>query len=84
MDDANRMTNEKQVKSNVKELLIKYGMDQRQLAELTGLSVRTVSELVNDKTLRYPKKAIEAIASALDIDDINEIITLVDDYKTKG
>lgn len=77
------MTNEKRVKSNVRELLIKYGMDQRQLAELTGLSVRTISELVNDKTLRYPKKAIEAIASALDIDDINEIMTLVDDSKTK-
>lgn len=69
----------KRVKSNLRTLLKKRNIEQKQLAEMTGLSVRTISELANDKMKYYPKKALEAIASALDIDDINELLTIVDD-----
>lgn len=60
-------------------LLEKHNIEQKELAQMTGLSVRTISELVNNKTKRYPKNAIEAIANALEIDDINEIISIADD-----
>ncbi|MDY0409954.1 helix-turn-helix domain-containing protein [Virgibacillus soli] len=62
----------------LKEVLTERGLEQKQLAEMTGLTERTISELVNNKTLRYPKSALESIINALDITDINDIITLVD------
>ena len=71
--------NNKRIQSNLRTLLNKHGLEQKQLAEMTGLSVRTISELANDKMRHYPKKAIQAIANALDVDDINELLTLVDD-----
>ena len=70
--------NNKRIQSNLKTLLNKHGLEQKQLAEMSGLSVRTISELANDKMKHYPKRALEAIASALDIDDINELLTLID------
>lgn len=69
----------KRIKSNLKTLLNERGIEQKELAKMTGLSVRTISELANDKMKHYPKRALEAIASALDIDDINELLTLVDE-----
>lgn len=69
----------KRIKSNLKTLLNDRGIEQKELAEMTGLSVRTISELANDKMKHYPKRALEAIASALDIDDINQLLTIVDD-----
>ena len=69
----------KRVKSNLKTLLNERGIEQKELAEMTGLSVRTISELANDKMKYYPKKALEAIASALKIDNINELLTIVDE-----
>lgn len=71
--------NNKRVKLRLKELLIDRGIEQKQLAEMTGVSVRTISEMVNNKTLRYSKEALEKIATSLNIDDINDIITLQDD-----
>ena len=70
--------NIKRIQSNLRTLLNKHGLEQKQLAEMTGLSVRTISELANDKMKHYPKRAIEAIASALNIDDINDLLSLVD------
>lgn len=69
----------KVIRCNLRGILKERGIEQRQLAEMTGLSVRTISELVNNKMKHYPKKALEKIASVLDIDDINKIITFVDD-----
>jgi len=66
----------KRIKTNLRNILNDRGIEQRQLAEMTGLSVRTISELVNDKMKHYPKHALEKIAAALDIDDINELLTI--------
>ena len=63
----------------LRDLLHEKGYDQKRLANETGLTERTISELVNGKMKRYPKEAIERIASVLDVDDINEILTLVDE-----
>lgn len=73
----------RRIKSNLRTLLNERNIEQKELAEMTGLSVRTISELANDKMKYYPKKALEAIASALDIDDINELLTLIDDDKAE-
>lgn len=62
------------LKSNLGELLKKKGWDQKRLVEETGLNPRTISELVNDKTIRINKNALEKIAEALNIEDISEII----------
>ncbi|RDV29977.1 helix-turn-helix domain-containing protein [Lysinibacillus capsici] len=62
------------LKSNIGELLKQKGWDQKRLVEETGLNPRTISELVNDKTIRINKNALEKIADALNIEDISEII----------
>lgn len=63
-----------ELKSNLGELLKKRGWDQKRLVEETGLNPRTISELVNNKTIRINKNALEKIAEALNIDDVSEII----------
>ena len=55
----------------LKEVLKERGLEQKELAQMAGLTERTVSELCNNKLKRYPKNALEAIMSALQIDDLN-------------
>lgn len=52
-------------------------MEQKQLSDKTGVSVRTISELANNRTVRYPKTALEKIAAELNITDMNELLTIV-------
>jgi putative transcriptional regulator len=67
------------IEIKLKNLLIERDIEQKQLAEMTGLTERTISELVNNKLKRVPKEALEKIAVALKINDLNEIITLVNE-----
>lgn len=67
------------IEIKLKELLKEINMEQKELAELTGLSSRTVSELVNNKTERIPKAALVKIAIALNVNDIRELIDFVED-----
>jgi len=67
------------IKVQLKERLKEYGMEQKQLSDRTGVSVRTISELVNNKTVRFPKTALEKIATELNITDMNELLTIVSD-----
>nr|WP_017553572.1 helix-turn-helix transcriptional regulator [Heyndrickxia coagulans] len=69
----------KVIEVRLREVLKERGIEQKQLASMANLTERTVSELVNGKMKRYPKEALEKIAEALGIDDINEIITIVDE-----
>lgn len=62
------------IEIKLKSLLKELNMEQRELAELTGLSSRTVSELVNNKIERIPKTALARIAEALEIKDIRQLI----------
>lgn len=73
----------RRIKSNLRTLLNERNIEQKELAEITGLSVRTISELANDKMKYYPKRALEAIANALNVDDINELLTLIDDEEAE-
>lgn len=55
----------------LKEVLKERGLEQKELAQMAGLTERTVSELCNNKLKRYPKDVLEAIMGALHIDDLN-------------
>jgi transcriptional regulator with XRE-family HTH domain len=68
----------RKIEIHLKQRLKERGIGQSKLAEMTGLTTRTISELANNKTKRYPKEALERIADVLGIEDINELITLVD------
>ena len=66
------------LKSNLGELLKQRGWDQKRLVDETGLNPRTISELVNNKTIRINKNALEKIADALNINDVSKIIQFIE------
>ncbi|KPD00587.1 helix-turn-helix protein [Geobacillus sp. BCO2] len=67
----------RKIKVKLRQILNERGLEQKQLAEMSGVSVRTISELCNNITKRYPKEALERIADALEIDDVNELLEIV-------
>ena len=67
------------LKSRLKVLLAERDMNQKQLAEVTGLTTRLISEIANNKVKMYPKEALEKIITALEIDDLNELFKLLDE-----
>ncbi len=64
------------MKLRLKEILKERHIEQQDLARLTGLSTRTISELCNNKTKRYPSDALERIVLALEISDANELFEI--------
>ncbi|MBM7717326.1 DNA-binding Xre family transcriptional regulator [Bacillus thermophilus] len=60
----------------LKEVLDKRGMTQKQLADLTEIRPATIHDLYHDRSKQIPRNVIEQIAEALNIDDINELITI--------
>lgn len=69
----------KRIKTRIKDELDARGMTQKELAELTGIRPATINDLYHDRSKQFPRDVLEKIASALNIDDIGEIIELVDD-----
>lgn len=69
----------KVVKLRLKEQLDKRGMQQKELAEMAKIRPATINDLYHDRSKQIPREVIEKIANALDIDDINELITIVDE-----
>ena len=59
------------------EVLQKRGMTQKELAELTGIRPSAISMLVRGFVERLNLDHIERIAYALEIDDIDELLTLM-------
>lgn len=68
------MIMEREIEIKLYNLLIKNNMTYQELANRSGVSVRAISDLVNNKTERIPKQTICKIAAALEIEDIREII----------
>ncbi|MCY9090969.1 helix-turn-helix transcriptional regulator [Bacillus mojavensis] len=64
------------MKLRLKEILNERHIEQKDLAAMTGLSTRTISELCNNKTKRYPSDALERIVLALEITDANELFEI--------
>lgn len=58
------------------EVLKDRNMSQKELAELTGIRPAAISELYNNQRKSINREHIEKIAAALNISDINELITL--------
>ncbi|MED4918689.1 helix-turn-helix transcriptional regulator [Geobacillus thermodenitrificans] len=67
----------RKIRLKLREILKQRNIEQKELAEKTGLSVRTISELCNNVTKRYPKEALERIADYLEIDDVSELFEIV-------
>ena len=64
--------------------LERRGMSQKELAELTGIRPNAISNLVRGFVERITINHIERIASALDISDINELLTLEEAKKDEA
>jgi DNA-binding Xre family transcriptional regulator len=69
------------VKLRVKldEVLKDRNMSQKELAKLTGIRPAAISELYNNQRKSINREHIEKIAAALNISDISELITIVDE-----
>lgn len=61
------------------EALEARNMTQKQLADMTKIRPAAISELYNNFRASINKEHIEKIADALNITDINELITLEKD-----
>ncbi|WP_068505251.1 helix-turn-helix domain-containing protein [Paenibacillus kribbensis] len=67
------------VKVMLGELIKARGISLNELSHKTGVRRAALSELANEKRENINFKHIEEIADALDITDIREIITLIDE-----
>ena len=74
----------KRIKTRIKEQLEQRGMTQKELSELTDIRAATIHDLYHDKSKQFPREVLEKIATALNINDINEILTIIDDEKAPG
>lgn len=72
----------KTVKLRLRILLAEREWEQKDLAERTSLSARTISELYNNKTKSYTKHSIDELVNAFGITDMNELMMIVDDEET--
>lgn len=70
----------REIEIKLQRLLLDHKMTYQELSKLTGLSTRTISELVNNKQERISKEAICKIADVFELEDISEII----DFKTES
>jgi putative transcriptional regulator len=61
------------------EVLKDRNMSQKELAKLTGIRPAAISELYNNQRKSINREHIEKIAAALNISDISELITIVDE-----
>lgn len=61
------------------EILKERNMTQKELAELTEIRPAAISELANNQRRSINRDHIERVAKALNITDINDLITLRDE-----
>ncbi len=61
----------------LRELLLKKGMTIRKLSLLSDVRPAAICDLVNHKRINVHLHHLTRIADALEIDDINQIITIV-------
>ncbi|MEC0209545.1 helix-turn-helix transcriptional regulator [Paenibacillus ehimensis] len=66
----------RKVRCNLKAILEERGMEQKELAQITGIREATISELCRDINKMFPRTVIDKIADALQIDDLNLLISI--------
>lgn len=71
----------KKIKIVLADLLVDRGLTQAQLAEKADIRPNAISNLTRGYVDRLSIDHLEKLANALEIDDIREIITIVDDKK---
>lgn len=59
----------------LKLVLEERGMEQKELSKLSGVREATISEMCRDINKTFPRNVIEQIANALEIDDINSLLS---------
>lgn len=69
------------IKSNLKELLIKHGIDQKTLHKLSKVREATIGDMVKNENKMFARDNLNAIINALDIKDIEELISIVEESK---
>lgn len=67
------------IKSNLKELLLKRGIDQKTLHKLSKVREATIGEMAKDENKMFARDNLNAIIKALDIKDIKELISIVEE-----
>lgn len=68
----------KVVKLRLRVLLAEREWEQKDLADRTTLSARTISELYNNKTKSYTKHAIDELVNVFEIKDMNELFSIIE------
>ncbi|MEC1778385.1 helix-turn-helix transcriptional regulator [Schinkia azotoformans] len=61
------------------KLLKEKNMSQREFAKITGIRHPTISAMCNNTAQQIPIKNIKSICKVLEIDDLNELITIEKD-----
>lgn len=85
MNDKQLIKITRKVRINIDKLLKERGLTQKELSDLTDVRQAAISNLRRGFVTRISIDHIERIASALDIDDINDIISLTPaDNKGEG
>jgi len=67
------------IKCNLKELLTARGLDQKTLHKISKVREATIGEMVRDTNKTFTRDNINSIIKALDIKNINEFLSIVDE-----
>lgn len=71
------MFKEKRIVIRINDLIGKRDMSLRKLGRLADIDISPLSKLANNERQRVDLGHLQRIAEALDINDINEILTIV-------
>ena len=71
----------KKIKLNINKLLKERGLSQRKLAQMSNVRAAAINQMSQNKREKVSLHHLERIANVLNIDDINELITLEDEAK---
>lgn len=66
------------IKSNLKEVLIKHGIDQKTLHKISNVRESTIGDMVKDENKMFARDNLNKIINALDIKDIDELLSIIE------
>lgn len=64
------------VKSNLKQVLDKRGMEQKDIAQKAGIREATISDMCRDTNKMFSRNVINKLVTELNITDMNELISI--------
>lgn len=72
------------VRNNLRVLLAKHDMKQKDFAIKSGFSEKVISDVVNQRLIRYPLTLIEAMVTIFDIKDMNEVFGIIEEQQKEN